>query len=139
MKITVLKKLFLGLIILSCFCACECYAKKPYLTFNANPITTKTVYDAQEVFRPGQTINYALFMPKGFKQEFLRLQIAKIPENIPYGGVTIYMSKDLFIDKTKNFYIDKFVIRQEGKYAVRFFYGNKVNKPFAENVLWVRD
>ena len=116
-----------------------CDDKKPYLSFNSEPISQKTVYDAQKIFKPGQPVNYVLLMPKGFEQEYLRLQIVKRADNIPQGGVTIYMAKDLFVDKSKKFYIDKFVIRQEGCYVVRFFYGNKTYKPFAENVLWVKN
>ena len=78
-------------------------------------------------------------MPNGFKQEYLRMQIIKRAENIPQGGASIYMSKDLFVDKSKNFYIDKVVIGQEGTYVVRFFYGNKTEKPFIENILWVKN
>ena len=116
-----------------------CEDKKPYLLFNSKPISQRTVYDAQKIFKPSQTINYALLMPKGFKQEYLRMQIVKRAENIAQGGITIYMSKDLYIDTSKKFYIDKFVIRQEGCYVVRFFYGNNVSKPFVENVLWVKN
>ncbi len=134
-----LKRSFCTLALLSLsllFCGCD--SKSPYITFNSEPITQKTVYDAQKIFKPEQTIHYALLMPKGFNQEYIRLQIVKRADNIPQGGITIYMAKDLFIDKNKKFYIDKFVIRQEGTYVVRFFYGNKTYKPFAENVLWVK-
>ena len=136
----IIRQLVLILIILfSVSILCGCDEKSPYITFNSEPITQKTVYDAQKIFRPGQTIHYALLMPKGFKQEYIRLQIIKRADNIPQGGITIYMSKDLFIDPNKKFYIDKFVIRQEGCFVARFFYGNKTYKPFAENVLWVKN
>ena len=114
-------------------------SKKPYLLFNSQPINQKTVYAAQKVFYLGQTIHYVLIMPKGFKQEYLRMQIAKKPDNVPHGGISIYLSENLYIDADKKFYIDKFVIRQTGCYFVRFFYGNNLNKPFAENVLWVKE
>lgn len=78
-------------------------------------------------------------MPKGFKQEYLRMQIIKRAENIPQGGANIHTSRDLYVDKNKKFYIDKFVIYQEGTYVVRFFYGNKTEKPFIENILWVKN
>ena len=135
-----IKKLGLIFILfIFCFLFCGCDNTKPYLTFNANPITQKTVYDAQKFFKPGQTIHYALFMPKGFDQEYLRIQIVKRAENIAQGGITIYMAKDLFIDTSKKFYIDRFVINQTGTFVVRFFYGNRVDKPFAENILWVKE
>ena len=135
-----LKNTFLIIVIIfSCVFLSACDDKKPYLSFNSEPISQKTVYDAQKIFRPSQTVHYVLLMPKGFKQEYLRMQIVKRAENIPQGGATIYMSKDLFVDTSKKFYIDKFVIRQEGCYVVRFFYGNKTYKPFVENVLWVKN
>ena len=135
-----MKNIFFTIILIfSCFLLSGCDKKSPYLTFNSNPINTKTVYQAQKVFKPNQTINFALLMPKGFKQEYLSMQIVKRADNIPQGGITIYMSKDVFVDTGKKFYIDKFVIRQEGCYVVRFFYGNKTYKPFVENVLWVQN
>ena len=78
-------------------------------------------------------------MPKGFKQEYLKIQIIKKPEKVILGGNNIYMSKDLFVDKTKKFYIDKIVIHQAGTYVVRVFYGNKTEQPFVENILWVKE
>ncbi len=112
--------------------------KKKYLLFNSQPINQKTVYSAQKVFSSGQTINYVIIMPKGFKNEFLRMQIVKRADNIPQGGASIYMSENLYVDTSKKFYIDKFVIRQTGCFVVRFFYGNDLSKPFIENVLWVQ-
>ena len=135
-----IKKIVLNLIIcFSCVFLCGCDSKTPYLIFNSQPITQKTVYDAQKIFKPYQTIHYAILMPKGFKQEYLRIQVAKRAENVPVGGISIYMAKDLYIDKSKKFYIDKFVIGQTGYYMVRVFYGNNTDKPFAENVLWVKN
>ena len=131
--------LIIFVLIFSCLLFCGCESKNPYLTFNAQPITQKTVYSAQKIFAPSQTIYYAIFMPKGFKQEYLRLQIVKKPDNVPHGGLTIFMAQDIFIDKSKNFYIDKFVIHQPGCYMIRFFYGNSTEKPFVENVLWVQN
>ena len=133
---------FALILIFSVFFLCGCdkdNVKKPYLLFNSQPINQKTVYSAQKVFSPGQTIHYVLIMPKGFKNEYLRMQIAKMADNVPHGGISIYMSENLFVDKNKQFYIDKFVIRQTGCFVVRFFYGNNTEKPFIENVLWVRE
>lgn len=123
----------------SCVFLCACDSKKPYLVFNSQPINQKTVYDAQKIFKSGQTIYYVVLMPKGFKQEYLRMQIIKRAENIPQGGINIQMAKDLFIDKNKKFYIDKIVINQEGTYVMRFFYGNRTEKPFIENIFWVKN
>ena len=135
-----IKKSLLGLIILfSIVFLCGCDSKSPYLTFNSQPITQKTVYDAKKFFKHSQTIYYAILMPKGFKQEYLRMQIMKKPDNIAFGGATIFLAKDLFVDKTKKFYIDKIVIHQPGTYVMRFFYGNKTEQPFVENILWVKD
>ena len=121
-------------------CGCnEEKVKKPYLLFNSQPINQKTVYSAQKVFSPGQTIHYVLIMPKGFKNEYLRMQIAKRADNVPNGGISIYMSENLYVDKNKQFYIDKFVIREPGYFIVRFFYGSNTEKPFIENVLWVKE
>lgn len=133
------KFLVIFVLIFSCLAFCGCDSKSPYLTFNSQPITQKTVYSAQKIFAPSQTIHYAILMPKGFKQEYLRLQIVKKPDNVPHGGLTIFMAKDIFIDKSKNFYIDKFVIHQPGCYMIRFFYGNRTEKPFVENILWVQN
>ena len=127
------------ILIFCCVFLCGCDSKSPYLVFNSQPINKKTVYNAQKIFKPSQTIHYALLMPNGFKQEYMRMQIIKRAENIPQGGASIYMSKDLFVEKSKTFYIDKVVIGQEGTYVVRFFYGNKTEKPFIENILWVKN
>ena len=118
---------------------CGCDSQKPYLTFNSQPITKKTVYDAQKIFKPSQTIYYAILMPKGFKQEYIRMQLIKKPDNVVFGGANIYLSKELFVDNSKKFHIDKFVIHQPGTYVVRFFYGNKTESPFIENILWVKN
>ena len=135
-----IKRVLTGLILgVSLVFLCGCDSKSPYLTFNSQPITQKTVYDAQKIFKPSQTIHYAILMPNGFKQEYLRMQIIKKPDNVAFGGASIYLSKDLFVDKSKKFYIDKIVIHQPGTYIVRVFYGNRTEAPFIENILWVRE
>lgn len=121
-----------------CGCDSSKAPKKPYLLFNSQPINQKTVYSAQKVFAPYQTIHYVLIMPKGFKRDYIRMQIVKRAENVYQGGATIYMSKDLTIDASKQFYIDKFSIGSTGTYVVRFFYGSKLEKPFIENILWIK-
>ena len=137
-------KNFFLILILACsvFLLCGCDSdnspKKPYLLFNSQSINQKTVYSAQKVFAPFQTINYVIIMPKGFKKDYIRMQVVKRADNIPQGGAKIYMSKDLTIDSSKKFYIDKFSIGTTGTYVVRFFYGSNLSKPFIENILWVK-
>ena len=130
-------------LIFSSFFMCGCDAgnapKKPYLLFNSQPINQKTVYSAQKVFAPSQTINYVLIMPKGFKKDYLRMQIVKREDKVAQGGISIYMAKDLTVDASKKFYIDKFSIGTTGTYVVRFFYGSDLSKPFIENILWVKE
>ena len=134
-----IKRIFSVIILcLCCFIFSGCDKKSPYLTFNPEPITQKTFYNAQKVFKPNDTIHFALLMPKGFKNEYLRLQIVKHSDKVSWGGNSIYMSRELWVDTSKKYYIDKFVIRQEGYYIVRFFYGNRTDKPIIERELWVK-
>lgn len=131
--------LIVFLIIFSCIFISGCDSKKATLLFNSDKITKKTVYNVQSVFSVGQTINYVLLMPKGFKKDYLRMQVMKVPDNVSFGGANLYMANNVFVDTSKNFYIDKFIIRQEGNYVVRFFYANDLVNPIVESNLWVRN
>lgn len=113
--------------------------KKPYLLFNSQPINQKTVYSAQKIFAPFQTIHFVIIMPKGFKKDYLRMQVIKKEEKVALGGASIYMSRDFTVNTSQKFYIDKFSIGTTGTYYVRFFYGNNLEKPFIENILWVKE
>lgn len=117
---------------------CAIKSKKPILLFNSQKINAKTIYDAQKIFKPNQKVYYVILMPNGFKKEYLRMQIIKREDKVVQGGANIYMSKDLFIDASKKYYIDSFSIGSSGTFVVRFFYGNKLEKPFLENILWIK-
>jgi len=137
-----MKKLcIIFLLLFSCFfiSGCDKKGKKQLLLFNRQEITKQTVYDPQEIFAPGQTIHYVLLMPKGFKWDYLKLQIVKRPDNVPYGGMQIYYAADIFVDMDKKFYIDKFALQETGYYVVRVFYANRPNKPIIECNLWVKN
>ena len=78
-------------------------------------------------------------MPKGFKKDYLRMQVIKREDKVALGGASIYMSRDFTVNTSQKFCIDKFSIGTTGTYVVRFFYGTNLEKPFIENILWVKE
>lgn len=82
-------------------------------------------------FLAGQKINYAVVCPDGFKNSAVRLQVSKQDDKTSNWGFSIIQSKDLYVDKSQNFYKNYLYLYRPGKYILQFFYINNKDYPFA--------
>lgn len=57
------------------------------LYFNSQPITKETVNYPSRNFAVGQKIHYVLILPKGFKNEYIRVQIVKKEDKTNHWGL----------------------------------------------------
>lgn len=115
-----------------------CDKQKPVLVMNSQKITKETVYNVEQNFKIRQRINYALLMPKGFKDSVIRVQIIKKEQKTAYWGYKIYQAQDFAIDKGKNYYINFFTIPEGGYYIMRIFELRDLDKPVAILDFWVK-
>ncbi len=131
-KILTILIVFVGLIVSGCD------KDKPILVLNSKAITKDTVNFPVQEFRKNQRINYALIVPKGFKDSVVRIQIIKKNEKVPNWGFKIYQSEDVCVDSTKQFYIDYFTIPEKGYYIMRAFEIRNLDKALAIADFWVK-
>lgn len=115
-----------------------CDKEKPILVLNSQVITKDTVNYPVQNFKIRQRINYALLMPKGFKDSVIRMQIIKKDEKVANWGYKIYQAQDIPIDTSKNYYIGYFTIPEKGYYLMRVFEIRNLDKQLAIMDFWVK-
>lgn len=116
-----------------------CKKDQPLLFFNTQPITRETVSHPSRNFALGEPVHYILIVPKGFKSEYLRVQLVKKEEKTNHWGYKIYQSKDYHIDTSKKYYIGKVVPGEKGYYFMQIFQFGNFDIPVARNDFWVRE
>lgn len=114
-------------------------SNKPLLYFNTQPITKETVNFPSRNFAVGQKIHYILIVPKGFKNEYIRVQLVKKDDKVSHWGYKIYQSRDFHIDKSKNYFIDYIVLGEKGYYFMQIFSFDNFDIPIARNDFWVKE
>lgn len=112
---------------------------KPLLFFNTQPITQATINQPARHFRVGEPVHYALINPKGFKSDYIRVQVIKKEEKTAHWGYSIYWAKDYKIDSTQDTYINYVVINRPGYYFMQIYGFNDFDRVIARNDFWVRD
>ncbi len=112
---------------------------KPLLLFNTQPITPATINQPSRHFRVGEPVHYALINPKGFKSDYIRVQVIKKEEKTAHWGYSIYWAKDYKIDSTKDNYVNYVVINRPGYYFMQIYGFNDFDRVIARNDFWVVD
>lgn len=133
-----MKKFCWILLFLSTVFLCGCKKDQPLLLFNDQPITKQTVNSPTRNFVFGQRVNYLLIVPKGFKRDYIRVQLVKKEEKTQHWGYKIYQSRDYHVDTTKNYFIDYVVPGEKGYYFVQVFSFDNFDIPIARNDFWVK-
>lgn len=72
------------------------------------------------VFKKDSKIYYWINNPKGFKSDYIKLQLVKQDDNAHVGGYTRIKNKTIRV-KSKHSYGDYFVISEKGKYFIQIF------------------
>ncbi len=108
------------------------------LYFNSQPITKETVNYPSRSFAVGQKIYYVVIVPKGFKNDYIRVQVVKKEDKTNHWGYTIYHSRDFHIDTSKNYFTDYIVLGEAGYYFMQIFDFDHMDIPFARNDFWVK-
>ena len=133
----IFKNFLLLLMFLAPFVLSGC-SNDALLYFNSQPITKETVNYPSRNFAVGQKIHYVLILPKGFKNEYTRVQIVKKEDKTNHWGYKIYQSRDFHVDTTKNYFIDYFVLGEKGYYFMQIFSFDNFDIPLARNDFWVK-
>lgn len=115
-----------------------CDRETPIILFNNQPINTTTVHSPVDYFELGETTHFVAFNPKGFESPYLRLQLIKKDTKVQNWAYKIVFSKDVKIDKEKNYYIDKINVSQAGTYILSLFYLNDLNRPIVRGMFIIK-
>ena len=133
-----MKKVFAILIILCALFVSGFSRKQAVIVLNSQPITKETVNRPVQDFQKNQRINYALIVPKGFKDSVIRIQIIKKNEKVANWGYKIYYTDDICVDTSKKFHIDYFTIPEKGYYIFRAFEVRNLDEALAIADFWVK-
>lgn len=132
------KFLFIGLSTLFLTLLCGCEKETPIILFNNQEINKTTIQAPVDFFELGETTHFVVFNPKGFEYPYLRLQLIKKETKVQNWGFKIAASKDVKIESSKNYYIDKINVSQAGTYILSLFYLNDLNRPIVRGMFVVK-
>ena len=112
--------------------------KGALLYFSSQPIYKENVKNVGRTFLSGEKVYYFLYNPKGFKDDYIRVQIVKKSDKTRHWGYNIYWSKDFHIDSSKNDFSSYFVINEPGYYFMQIFSFDDFDRVVARNDFWIR-
>ncbi len=116
-----------------------CGKQKAFVCFNNLPITEATVLHPVSEFQAGTKIYYLFFSKKPLDNDYIRIQIFKNADNIPYGGYQMVHVKEYRLMKDEVYYqTDYFVIHQPGRYIMQVYDPQNLNIPLANGEFIVK-
>lgn len=96
----------------------------PILYLTPYPIGETGSYDNKiepvNVFRLGDRIYFTIYVPEGFKSDYIKYQIVKQDDNAHIGGYTRIRNVTKRVNN-KNYYTDYFTISKTGQYYIQIF------------------
>lgn len=108
------------------------------LYFSAQPIQKDNIQNVGRFFRAGERVYYMILNPKGFRDDYIRIQIVKKEAKTYHWGYKIYWSKDYHIDHSQNEFMSYFVIDEPGYYFMQVFSFDDFNRVVARNDFWIK-
>ncbi len=112
--------------------------KGALLFFSSQPIPVQNIKNVGRFFRAKEKVYYMLVNPKGFRDEYIRVQIVKKEEKTYHWGYKIYWSKDYHIDSSVDYFGSYFVIDEPGYYFMQIFSFDDFDRVIARNDFWIK-
>jgi hypothetical protein len=108
------------------------------LYFSMQPIQKDNINNVGRYFRVRERIYYHLYNPKGFRDEYIRVQIVKKDEKVNHWGYKVYWSKDYHIDSSQKDFSSYVVLNETGYYFMQIFSFDDFDRVIARNDFWVK-
>ncbi len=114
--------------------------KKGSILFNDVPINQVSQGSEKLTFNVGDKIHYFIYMPKGFKDDYIRIQVIKGEDKVTSGGYKVVFAQDVELSNlNKNSYSDYFVIYEKGVYIMQVLEFKNMNKGVAYGTFGVKE
>lgn len=138
-KRTKITYIFLYIAVVLLFCGFSFKQPKNEVLLGYEPITQDNIDKACVLFKTGHKIHYTFLIPKGFKDDFIRIQVMKKDDKSEFWGYKYQTHYDFKIEEDGKLYItDYIVLHKKGFYFVQFFNLENINKPLALGEFWVK-
>ena len=127
------------LLILVNLVTCGWLKQKAFVYFNDRPFTEETTLKPVYEFKQGAKIYYLFFSKKKLDNQYIRVQLFKIGDNIPQGAAGMIRVKDYRLMKDEKYYhTNYFVLHQSGRYVVQIYDPQNLNIPLARGEFKVK-
>lgn len=127
------------LFLLSIFLFTGCVYDRGIILFNTQPITKENATDDQKVFKAGSRVYYLFIAPNRMKNDYIRVQIFKMTEDSPWGGIDVVRTKDFRLMKDQRYYhTDYFTLYESGRYVMQVFSIDDLQHPLSIGDFYVR-
>lgn len=129
----------LALILTSLLLFSSCTFEHGIVLFNNQPITKENALDNSKTFRVNSKVYYLFIAPNRMKNEYIRVQVFKIPENVPIGGSEVVRTKDYRLMKGERYYhTNYFTFHEAGHYVMQVFSIDDLQHPLSFGDFYVR-
>lgn len=127
------------LLIFTLFCIVGFGKKtKPFIVFDKYPIKSIS-QNINNVFKAEESIYYAIYTPKGFKDDTLRIQVIKKENSSHIGTGKIHYTKDVSVKYGEKLYLDRYYFHNKGTYFIRIFEFRDFETPIIEQAILIEE
>ena len=93
--------------------------EKPYVIFSASKINKDVLQDCKTLFEKGEVINYLVYVPEGFKDDFVRIQILKKDTKVDFAGYSVKYTQDREVVKNSKQFSGQITFYESGTYVIQ--------------------
>ena len=93
--------------------------QKPFIIFSSSPINMENFNNAQKYFPKGETIHYFIFVPKGFQDDFVRIQVLKKETKVDFGGYSVKYTTDAEVEPKTSRLTGEITLYESGTFVMQ--------------------
>ena len=93
--------------------------EKPYIIFSSSKINKEAFQDCKKLFEKGENINYLVYVPEGFKDDFVRIQILKKDTKVDFAGYSVKYTQDREVVKNSKQFSGQITFYETGTFVIQ--------------------
>ena len=116
----VIKGLLILFFVFVCLCGFSKRTKeKPFIMFASDEVTLTNLASTKTTFEKGDDIHYLVYVPKGFQDDFVRIQVLKKDTKTDFSGYKVKYTYDTEVTPKSSTLAGKLTVYEEGLFVMQ--------------------